>query len=64
MVFGRQTELVRGPREFLREKFTWIYTRYLGEQGVLAQDPQEMDGRCGKLLIKLKPEKIKSWGLE
>jgi hypothetical protein len=41
VVLEGKAELVRGPREFLREKFTWNYTRYLGEQGVLAQDPQE-----------------------
>jgi hypothetical protein len=44
--------LVRGPREFLRE------------QGTLAKDPQEWMEDSENLLIKLKPEKIKSWGLE
>ncbi len=64
VVLEGKAELVRGPREVLREKFTWIYTRYLGEQGVLAQDPQEWMEDAENLLIKLKPEKIKSWGLE
>ena len=64
VVLEGRAELVRGPREFLREKFTWIYTRYLGEEGVLAKDPQEWIQDPENLLIKLKPEKITSWGLD
>jgi len=63
VVLEGKAELVRGPRDFLREKFTWIYARYLGEQGVLAKDPQEWIQDPENLLIKLKPEKITSWGL-
>ncbi len=64
VVLEGRAELVREPREFLREKFTWIYTRYLGEEGVLAKDPQEWIQDPENLLIKLKPEKITSWGLD
>jgi hypothetical protein len=31
---------------------------------VLAKDPQEWIEDAENLLIKLKPEKVKSWGLE
>ncbi len=64
VVLEGKTELVRRPREFLREKFTWIYARYLGNEGVLADDPQEWINDNQNLLIKMTPEKVISWGLD
>lgn len=53
--------LIKEPRDFLREKFYWIYTRYLGEEGVLAPDPQGWIEDPHNLLIKLAPEKVFTW---
>ena len=64
VVLEGKAELVEGPREFLREQITWIYTRYLGEEGVLKEEPQSWIEDDENLLIKLTPEKVMSWGLE
>ena len=63
VVLEGRAELVEGPREFLREQITWIYTRYLGEEGVLKEEPQGWIHDDENLLIKLTPEKVMSWGL-
>ena len=41
VLFEGKAELVTAPRDFLREKITWVYARYLGSEGVLAPDPQK-----------------------
>jgi nitroimidazol reductase NimA-like FMN-containing flavoprotein (pyridoxamine 5'-phosphate oxidase superfamily) len=56
-----EAELVRSPRELLEAKATWVYTRYLGPEGVLADDPQSWIKDPENLLIKLTPAFIKSW---
>jgi PPOX class probable F420-dependent enzyme len=58
VIFEGQVELVESPREFLRAKFIWIYTRYLGEKGILQKDPQEWINDPHNLLILLKPTKM------
>jgi hypothetical protein len=58
VIFEGCVELIREPREFLCEKFVWIYTRYLGEEGVLNAEPQSWIEDPHNLLIKLSPEKI------
>jgi nitroimidazol reductase NimA-like FMN-containing flavoprotein (pyridoxamine 5'-phosphate oxidase superfamily) len=58
VILEGQVELIREPREFLVKQFILIYTRYLGESGVLEEDPQEWINDPHNLLIKLKPEKI------
>lgn len=58
VIFEGQVELIKEPREFLREKFTWIYTRYLGPEGVLAEEPQSWIEDPHNLLIKLTPDKV------
>lgn len=58
VIFEGSVELVRAPREFLREKFVWIYTRYLGTEGVLAAEPQSWIEDPHNLLIKLTPDKV------
>ncbi len=55
------TELVTGPKDWLREKIEWVYTRYLGKEGVLAPEPQEWIFDPHNLLIKLSPQKIITW---
>jgi len=63
VVLEGKAELVEGPREFLRSQITWIYTRYLGEEGVLKEEPQSWIKDDDNLLIKLMPKKVMSWGL-
>ncbi len=54
-------ELVAEPRELVAEKSTWIYKRYLGEEGVLADEPQSWIHDAENLLIKLTPEDFYVW---
>jgi len=54
-------EIIREPREMLEAKTTWIYTRYLGPEGVLAAEPQAWIKDPEATLIKLTPSFIKSW---
>ncbi len=61
VILEGQAELVMEPRDFLRKQFQWIYTLYLGEEGVKAKDPQEWIEDTHNLLIKLSPEQIFVW---
>jgi general stress protein 26 len=61
VIFEGSVVLVKGPRELLEEKFLWIYTRYMGEEGVLAKEPQSWIHDPLNLLIKLTPEKVINW---
>ena len=54
-------ELVTSPQELLEENTTWIYTRYLGSQGVLDAEPQSWINDPENLLIKLTPAFLKTW---
>lgn len=56
-----RAEIVRQPVPFVREMTTRIYSRYLGEQGVLAPDPQEWIHSPEATLIKLEPAWVKAW---
>ena len=56
-----EVELVVSPQELLEAKTTWVYTRYLGPEGVLADDPQSWIKDPENLLIKLTPAFFKSW---
>lgn len=61
VLFEGQAELVTGPDDFLKDMITRVYVRYLGEDGVLAPDPQEWIHSPENLLIKLVPAKTMSW---
>ena len=54
-------ELVTAPQKLLEENTSWIYTRYLGPQGVLNPEPQSWIKDPENLLIKLTPEFVKTW---
>lgn len=54
-------ELITAPPELVREKSIWIYTRYLGPEGVLAKDPQSWSRDPENTIVRLKPENIFSW---
>jgi PPOX class probable F420-dependent enzyme len=61
VIFEGVAELVQQPRDFLRHHFNWIYKRYLGEEGVLADSPQEWIEDPHNLLIKLVPDQVYTW---
>jgi nitroimidazol reductase NimA-like FMN-containing flavoprotein (pyridoxamine 5'-phosphate oxidase superfamily) len=63
VILEGSAELIRQPRELVHQKSTWIYTRYLGPQGVLAADPQSWIVDPLNLLIKLVPRHISTWGI-
>ena len=54
-------ELVTQPRQLVRETASWIYSRYLGPQGIEDAEPQSWLKDPENLLIKLTPERIMSW---
>ena len=54
-------ELITAPQELLEKNTTWIYTRYLGSQGVLDPEPQSWIKDPENLLIKLTPAFLKTW---
>lgn len=56
-----KAEIVALPRPELEEKITWIYIRYLGEEGVKAADPQSWIKDPEATLIRLTPTTVKSW---
>lgn len=60
MMEGR-AELIVEEREVVYQKSTWIYTRYLGEEGVLEKEPQSWIYDAENMIIKLTPEKISLW---
>ncbi|MBE3039730.1 MAG: pyridoxamine 5'-phosphate oxidase family protein [Chloroflexi bacterium] len=62
VILEGEVELVTAPFELLKKQTTWVYTRYLGPEGVLAKDPQSWIADPENLLIKLIPAKIMSWG--
>jgi nitroimidazol reductase NimA-like FMN-containing flavoprotein (pyridoxamine 5'-phosphate oxidase superfamily) len=54
-------ELAAWPRDKVKARIERIYIRYLGPQGVREADPQEWLNSPENLLIKLLPQRIKSW---
>lgn len=54
-------ELVTEPQKLVEENTTWVYTRYLGPEGVLDSEPQSWIKDPENLLIKLTPEMVKTW---
>jgi nitroimidazol reductase NimA-like FMN-containing flavoprotein (pyridoxamine 5'-phosphate oxidase superfamily) len=61
VIMEGQAEIIREPRDLLEAKTTWIYTRYLGPEGVLAAEPQSWLKDPEATLIKLTPTWTKSW---
>jgi nitroimidazol reductase NimA-like FMN-containing flavoprotein (pyridoxamine 5'-phosphate oxidase superfamily) len=56
-----EADLITYPEEFMHQKTTEIYIRYLGPQGVLEKDPQSWIHDPENTLIKLTPQKIYTW---
>jgi nitroimidazol reductase NimA-like FMN-containing flavoprotein (pyridoxamine 5'-phosphate oxidase superfamily) len=61
VVFEGEVELIESPRDLVAEKSTWIYTRYLGEQGVLGKEPQSWIHDPLNRIIKLTPTDVFIW---
>jgi nitroimidazol reductase NimA-like FMN-containing flavoprotein (pyridoxamine 5'-phosphate oxidase superfamily) len=55
------SELISEPRQLVEEISLRIYTRYLGAEGVLADEPQSWSKDPENLIVKLKPDRIFSW---
>jgi len=56
-----KVEIIREPREFIAQQAIAIYTRYMGEQGVLAEEPQSWAHDPSGLLLRIRPEKVVAW---
>ena len=61
VVMEGEAEWVNEPRALMEEKTEWVYTRYLGPEGVKAQEPQSWIKDPAAMLIKLTPTWVKSW---
>lgn len=61
VILEGSAELVRDPK-LVQPGALVIYTRYLGEDGVLDAEPQSWLNDPDNLLIKLKPHKVIVWG--
>lgn len=56
-----KAEFFTQPRSEMEQKTEWIYRRYLGEEGVKAEEPQSWIRDPEALLIKLTPRFTKTW---
>ena len=56
-----KAEIIREPRDFIAQQAIAIYTRYMGEQGVLAEEPQSWAHDPSGLLLRIHPDKITAW---
>lgn len=54
-------ELISEPRQLVQEISLRIYTRYLGTEGVLAEEPQSWSRDPENTIIQLKPQRVFSW---
>ena len=54
-------DLIEAPPEFIAEQALRIYVLYLGEQGVLASEPQSWAYDPQNLLIRLHPDRVFAW---
>ncbi len=61
VILEGKAEIIREPRDLLEAKTIWIYTRYLGPEGVLAPEPPSWIKDPEATLIKLTPTWTKSW---
>jgi len=54
-------ELISSPREFLVKMAITIYTRYLGEDGVLESAPQSWAYDPHQTILKIIPKAVYAW---
>jgi nitroimidazol reductase NimA-like FMN-containing flavoprotein (pyridoxamine 5'-phosphate oxidase superfamily) len=55
------SELISEPRQIVEEISLRIYTRYLGPEGVLDEDPQSWSLDPENTIVKLTPSRIFTW---
>ncbi len=56
-----EAEVITSPRARVAELAARIYTLYMGEQGILAPEPQSWIGDPENTIIRLVPSMIYSW---
>jgi len=61
VLFEGEAELIAEPRQVVVDIAVQIYTRYIGEEGVLDPIPQSWILDEEGMLIKLTPSRITSW---
>ena len=61
VLFEGVAELISEPRQVVKEISLRIYTRYLGSEGVLAEDPQSWSIDPENMIVKLTPARIFTW---
>jgi general stress protein 26 len=61
VILEGKVEIVVLPRSEMEEKTVWIYTRYLGPEGVMAAEPQSWIKDPELMLIRLTPSWVKIW---
>jgi hypothetical protein len=61
VLFEGPVELISEPRLLVESMTTKIYIRYLGENGVLAEDPQSWIHDPENLVIRMTPKKTYYW---
>lgn len=61
VLFEGEAEVIAEPRDFVAEQARQIYLRYLGEEGVLAPDPQSWMHDPENLVVKLHPSRVYIW---
>ena len=54
-------ELITEPRHLVYEKSVFIYTKYMGKDGIQEKDPQSWAKDPENLIVRLQPKKIYSW---
>jgi nitroimidazol reductase NimA-like FMN-containing flavoprotein (pyridoxamine 5'-phosphate oxidase superfamily) len=56
-----KAELITSPRQVVEEMSARIYIRYLGEDGVMEEEPQSWIHDPENLVARIHPAKIHSW---
>ncbi len=56
-----KAEIIKEPVELVQKQSRWIYTRYLGEQGVQGKEPQSWIHDPENRIIQLTPDFIHTW---
>lgn len=53
--------IIKEPRELVQRQSCWIYTRYLGEEGVQGKEPQSWIHDPENRIVRLTPDFIHTW---
>jgi hypothetical protein len=61
VLFEGPVDVLAGPRGLVRDISLKIYTRYMGEEGVQAAEPQSWSVDPENRLVRLAPRKVFAW---